>query len=156
MRTTLSNVGQLLATERKSKGLTQTEVGARIGVRKAMVSKIENGVVVNVDSIEKMANALGMEPVVTLQPANKPDKNLVEYVMTAIIEFARHHGLSIREASNYLNRFKGIDFLLEFYDVEHTLSFNDCVNDLTRICLNNGGGIEIFHTEAAVKLLRKR
>lgn len=40
---------------------------------------------------------------------------------------------------NYIRRFKGIDFLTEFYDVEHTLSFNDCVDDLTIVCQNNGG-----------------
>lgn len=69
------------------------------------------------------------------------DKDIIDYVMTAIIEFAKRHGLTIREASNYLNRFKGINFLTEFYDVEHTLSFNDCVDDLTVICQNNGGEI---------------
>ena len=72
----------------------------------------------------------------------KSDKNLIDYVMTAIIEFARHHSLSIKEASNYLNRFKGIEFLSEFYDVEHTLSFSDCVADLTTVCNNNGGALK--------------
>lgn len=72
----------------------------------------------------------------------QPDKKLIDYVMTAIIEFAHRHNLSIRDASNYLNQFKGIDFLSEFYDVEHTLSFNDCVDDLTVICQNNGGMLE--------------
>lgn len=71
----------------------------------------------------------------------KADKRLIDYVMTAIIEFARHHRLTTREASNYLRRFKGIDFLMEFYDVEHTLSFNDCVDDLTTVCHNNGGAL---------------
>ncbi len=71
----------------------------------------------------------------------RADKDIIDYVMTAIIEFAKRHGLTIREASNYLNRFKGINFLTEFYDVEHTLSFNDCVDDLTVICQNNGGEI---------------
>ncbi len=142
MRTKLNAVGELLATRRKSKGLTQAEAGARMGVRKAMVSKIENGVSVNVGSIERLANVLGVEPVVELQPTAVPDKNVIDYIMTAIIEFARHHKLSIRGASNYLNRFKGIDFLSDFYDVEHTLSFNDCVEDLTLICQKNGGKIQ--------------
>lgn len=74
--------------------------------------------------------------------ASKPDKNVIDYVMTAILEFARHHFISIREASNYLIKYKGIDFLTEFYDVEHTLSFNDCVADLTTICNNNGGNLK--------------
>jgi len=72
----------------------------------------------------------------------KEDKDIIDYVVTAIIEFARRHSLSIRDASNYLNRFKGIDFLTEFYDVEHTLSFNNCVDDLTVVCRNNGGTIQ--------------
>jgi len=141
-KTKLNSIGELLAQRRKDKGLTQTEAGTLIGIRKAMVSKIENGVSVNVSSIGKLADALGVEPVVELKPKYKPDKNVIEYVMTAIIEFARHHALTIREASNYLNRFKGIDFLSEFYDVEHTLSFNDCVADLTVVCHNNGGALK--------------
>lgn len=142
MRTNLNKIGNLLARRRKDKGLTQAEAGALIGVQKAMVSKIENGVSVNVDTINRLACALGVEPVVDLRPAGRPDKELIDYVMAAIIEFARRHGLTIREASNYLVRFKGIEFLTDFYDVEHTLSFNDCIDDLTVVCRNNGGALE--------------
>lgn len=138
----LSAIGELLAERRKLKGLTQSEAGALIGVQKAMVSKIENGSTSNINSINKLADALEVEPVVELQSKCRPDKNMIEYVMTAILEFARHHSLSVKEASNYLNRFKGIAFLSEFYDVEHTLSFNDCVSDLTVVCLNNGGALK--------------
>lgn len=142
MGTKLNAVGELLAIRRKNKGMTQAEVGAMMGVRKAMVSKIENGLSVNVGSIERLAAVLGVEPVVELHSTVLPGKDVIDYTMTAIIEFARYHRLSIREASNYLNRFKGIDFLSEFYDVEHTLSFNDCVEDLTLICQKNGGEIQ--------------
>lgn len=141
MNTNLKKIGELLLLRRKDKGLTQDEVGAMIGVQKAMVSKVENGLCVNFNTINRIAEALEVEPVVELRPVKKADKNTIDYVMTAIIEFAKRHGLTIREASNYLNRFKGIDFLTEFYDVEHTLSFNDCVDDLTLICRNNGGAI---------------
>lgn len=112
-----------------------------IGIKKAMVSKIENGTSVNVAAIERLAYALGVEPMVELLPTTKPDKDVIDYVMTAIVEFAKRHKLTIREASNYLNRFKGIDFLSEFYDVEHTLSFNDCISDLTVVCVKNGGAL---------------
>lgn len=142
METKLNAVGELLATRRKNKGMTQAEAGAIMGVRKAMVSKIENGVSVNVGSIERLAEALGVEPVVELRSTVAPHKDLIDYTMTAIIEFSRYHNLSIREASNYLNRYKGIEFLSEFYDVEHTLSFHDCVEDLTLICQKNGGEIQ--------------
>lgn len=46
-----------------------------------------------------------------------------------------------REASDYLNRYKGLDFLAEHYAAEHRLSIRDSVQDLTRVCRNNGGGI---------------
>lgn len=141
MNTNLKKIGTLLHLRRKSRGLTQEEVGSMIGVQKAMVSKVENGQSVNFNTISRMAEAFEVEPVVELKPVKKPDKNTIDYVMTAIIEFAKKHGLTIREASNYLNRFKGIDYLTEFYDVEHTLSFNDCVDDLTVVCRNNGGVI---------------
>ena len=131
MNTNLQKIGELLAQCRKNKGLTQEEVGVMIGVQKAMVSKVEN--------VNRIAEALGVEPIVALKSKKKADKNLIDYVMTVIVEFARRHDLTIREASNYIRRFKGIDFLTEFYDVEHTLSFNDCVDDLTIVCQNNGG-----------------
>ena len=73
--------------------------------------------------------------------SSKISKSIIDYVMTAIIEFGRRHKISIRDASNYLIKYKGIDFLTEFYDVEHTLSFNDCVDDLTIICNKNGGNL---------------
>lgn len=146
MNTNLQKIGELLAQCRKNKGLTQEEVGVMIGVQKAMVSKVENGLCVNFGTVNRIAEALGVEPIVALKSKKKADKskkkadkNLIDYVMTVIVEFARRHDLTIREASNYIRRFKGIDFLTEFYDVEHTLSFNDCVDDLTIVCQNNGG-----------------
>lgn len=141
MKTKLSEIGREMARCRKARGLTQAETGAMIGVQKAMVSKIENGRCVNIGIINRLADALGVEPVVELQPHRLPVKEIVDYVMAAIMEFGRRHGLTVREACNYLVRFKGIDFLSEFYDVEHTLSFNDCVEDLTLICGKNGGAL---------------
>ena len=42
----------------------------------------------------------------------------------------------------YLIRFNGIDFLTEHYEAEHLLSLDDAIQDLTQVCLNNGGGIQ--------------
>ena len=44
-------------------------------------------------------------------------------------------GLSLSE------RFKGIDFVNRFYNVEHTLSFEDVVEDLTAYCHRKGGAL---------------
>ncbi len=70
------------------------------------------------------------------------DRNVIAYVVAAISEFARIYGITVRESGNYLIRFKGIDFLTEHYEAEHLLSFEDCVQDLARVCLNNGGEIQ--------------
>ena len=60
--------------------------------------------------------------------------NLLNYIVVCIAEFAEHHNMSSRVSYIYLSKNKGIDFLKEFYDVEHTLSFDDVIADLTLIC----------------------
>ena len=42
----------------------------------------------------------------------------VSYIIAVISDFAEHFGLSNPQAYRYLARYKGIDFLQEFYDVE--------------------------------------
>lgn len=68
-------------------------------------------------------------------------KEVIEYVIVAISEFAKRNFLTMRQASNYLLRFKGIEFLEQCYAAEHTLSVNDWVDDITAICKRNGGEI---------------
>ncbi len=69
------------------------------------------------------------------------DRNESDYAVAAVSEFARHKRLGLKDAFDYLLAFKGIEFLRDFYDVEHTLSFDNVVEDLTRVCHNNGGMI---------------
>ena len=99
-------------------------------LEKATIQTIEEGVMTG-----------DLAALSTLENKQKVDKNVIAYIVSAISEFAKSHHLSVREASNYLIRFKGIDFITEHYDAEHLLSFDDCVQDLTQVCLNNGGGI---------------
>ena len=69
------------------------------------------------------------------------DKRVIGYIIAVISEFAKANNMTIREASNYLNRYKGLEFLTEHYEAEHLLSLDDCVQDLVRVCHNNGGGV---------------
>ena len=59
-----------------------------------------------------------------------------------ISTFAESKNLSLKDAYNYLEEYKGIDFLEDCYDAEHLLSLDDAVDDLIVVCKNNGGGIE--------------
>lgn len=141
MTNRLENIGSIIRNERIRKRLTQEELGERVGVGKAQISKIESGKGLTIKTVTKVLDALGISASVVLKNEPEIDKNVIAYIVTTISEFAKNHHLSVREASNYLIRFKGIDFLTEHYDAEHLLSFDDSVQDLTQVCLNNGGGI---------------
>ena len=142
MTNRLENMGLVIRNERVRRGLTQEELGERVGVGKAQISKIESGKGLTVKTVNKVLGALGLSASVVLQNVRTIDKNVIAYIVAAISEFAKAHRISVCEANNYLIRFKGIDFLLEHYDAEHLLSFDDSVQDLTQVCLNNGGGIQ--------------
>lgn len=68
-------------------------------------------------------------------------KNKIAYIIAVISEFASAHSLTNAQAYRYLERFKGLDFLNRFYNVEHTLPFEDVVDDLTAYCHRKGGAL---------------
>ena len=68
-------------------------------------------------------------------------RKIIDYIVVCINEFANSKNLSQTEAFRYLYANKGIDFLEENYEIEHTLSLQEAVSDLSIICRNNGGMI---------------
>ena len=68
-------------------------------------------------------------------------KNKVEYIIAVISEFAAAHSLNSLEAYRYLVRFNGLVFVCRFYNVVHTLSFEDVIEDLTAYCHRKGGAL---------------
>lgn len=99
-----------------------------------MVFKVENGLCVNFGIVNCIVEVLGVELIVVFKFKKKVDKNLIDYVMMVIVEFVCCYDLIIWEVSNYIRCFKGIDFFIEFYDVEYMFFFNDCVDDLIIVC----------------------
>ncbi len=67
--------------------------------------------------------------------------NYIEYIACCIGAFANRFDISNQEAYRYLLRFGGLSFLYEFYDVEHTFSIDDAVDDITKIAQRNGGAL---------------
>jgi len=65
----------------------------------------------------------------------------VRYIVACVNEFANAKKLDKSVAFQYLYNNKGIQFLNEHYDIEHTLSFGEAIDDLTLICRRNGGKI---------------
>lgn len=65
----------------------------------------------------------------------------IEYVVACVGAFAWRYKISNTQAYTYLRRFSGIDFLLDCYAAEHTLSIDDAVSDLQVLCSRKGGRI---------------
>ena len=82
-------------------------------------------------------------PIMKAMDINKETENKVAYIIAVINEFASTHSLNNAQAYRYLERFKGLDFVNRFYNVEHTFSFEDVVNDLTAYCHRKGGAFVV-------------
>ncbi len=67
-------------------------------------------------------------------------KKKINFTVVCVNEFAGKFHIAPKEAFIYLYDHKGIEFIKDHYDVEHTLSLDDTVEDLVMVCRNNGGG----------------
>ncbi len=66
----------------------------------------------------------------------------IPYLNTCIRMFAKRQHITDREAFDYLDKHKGLDFLEEFYSIEHLESIEDAVDDLIIVCQKNGGTLQ--------------
>ena len=66
-------------------------------------------------------------------------KYQIPYTNACIRAFVRRFSISTKDAYKYLRKYKGIGFLVEFYEIEHLQSIEDAVDDLIVFCHNNGG-----------------
>jgi hypothetical protein len=70
------------------------------------------------------------------------DRYFVRFLDLCIRKFGERFGLSTPQAYKYLRSYKGLDFLIDCYDVEHQLSIDDAINDLTTLCQRHGGALQ--------------
>lgn len=69
----------------------------------------------------------------------RKQKKMINFTVVCVNEFARKHNLSAKEAFQYLFQFKGIEFIKENYESEHTLPFDTILEDVDILCKKNGG-----------------
>lgn len=141
MKSRFDEIGSLFLKRRKELGLTQQQLGEKVGVTKSEISKIENGRGITFSTINKLSEALGVSAQIELKPNSEISLNVIHYIVMSMGMFARQFRLTKKEACNYLSRFKGLEFSIENYEAEHRLSMQDCVDDMAAICLKNGGSI---------------
>ena len=71
----------------------------------------------------------------------------INYTVACVSEFAKKYGIPPKEEFQFLYEHKAIEFLKEHYDIEHTLSFDDAVEDMMIICRNNGSELKTAQAE---------
>ncbi len=77
MNNVSTSFGSAIKSVRKSRGLSQDELGAMIGLNKSQISRIENGLCRSLTTIEEILSALNLSPVIELKPIRK-ELSLVE------------------------------------------------------------------------------
>lgn len=70
-------------------------------------------------------------------------ENIIEYITLCIGVFANNLGISNFHAYQYLKKYKAIRFLIDYYDIEHTLSIDEAIEDCVNICQRNGGSLKL-------------
>ncbi|MBW6411658.1 DUF3791 domain-containing protein [Clostridium sp. YB-6] len=72
---------------------------------------------------------------------SKEEQNIIDYLVVCVNEFAEKFQVNYKQAFNYLNKHNAIKFLLENYEIEHTLSIDDAIDDMIIIARKNGGNL---------------
>jgi len=69
------------------------------------------------------------------------DKNAIHYFIACVADFAEKYQMSIKDAFLYLKKYHGIRYLIENYEIEHTLSKEDTLEAVSLIARQNGGSL---------------
>jgi hypothetical protein len=72
----------------------------------------------------------------------KQQINTINYIVICINDFAERFAMDTKTAYRFLSQFGGIDFLMQYYEIEHTLSLDEAIDDLAIICRKNGGVLQ--------------
>lgn len=65
----------------------------------------------------------------------------VDYAVYCINSFARRNGLPYGQTLDYLSRYGGLDFLVDFYDVNSTIPLDLTLEDMRECCRRHGGAL---------------
>ncbi len=74
-----------------------------------------------------------------IQNKQKMSKFEIPFLTACIQAFGQRFAMTRQAAFRYLKEYKGLAFLIEFYDVEHLQSMEETIDDLLIICQKNGG-----------------
>ncbi|MDE6522062.1 MAG: DUF3791 domain-containing protein [Muribaculaceae bacterium] len=141
MESKQNTLGTIIRLERKKAGLTQAQLGERIGLKESRVSKIENGAPITPEVASYILGKIGSELQIKAIVKKPIDRNSIDFLIGVVHNFSKIKGISLGRAFKYLKTFKGLEYLREYQEIEQTLSYEDITSDLLRVCMNNGGAL---------------
>jgi len=66
-------------------------------------------------------------------------RDIIEFIIVIVGEFAKRHKMSDVLAFRYLDQFAAISYLKNNYGIAHTLPFDDVIDSLSTYCKTRGG-----------------
>ncbi len=66
-------------------------------------------------------------------------RDIIEYIIALVNEFAKRYGLTEKQAYRYIRVHKGIAFIEQHYGIMHTLDFDEAVDSVALYCRKTGG-----------------
>ena len=133
-----SMLGSAIKQVRKAKGLTQEELGKRVGLPKSSISKIEKGLThISFEDASLLMDAMGEKISIQVMGIKEPAEKKVErvrFVTIGVAWYAHSKQMAFADAYRYLLLYKGIQFLEENYTYEQTLPRETLLSDLDKVC----------------------
>lgn len=74
---------------------------------------------------------------------SKLQSEILEYIVCCVGAFAERFSITNSQAYKYLRQYQGLAFLHKHYNIEHTFSIDDAVEDCARICMRHGGALTL-------------
>lgn len=136
-----STLGECIRLERQRAGLTQAQLGQKIGLTASRVSKIEHGAPITPEVASFILGKMGSELKFNVVNTRHDSSDELSYLVPIIYSYSKINGISFGRAYRYIKTFKAMDYLLEYKEIEQTLSYEDVARDISRICANNGGAL---------------
>ena len=138
-----SLLGQAIQQVRKQKGLTQEQLGKRVGLPKSSICKIEKGTThISFEDASLLFDAMGEEIGTQVFGASESLETKVarsRFVAICIAWYAHHRQVSFSSAYRQLLIYKGLNFLEKTFEYEQTLPRDTIMNDLDAVVARNGG-----------------
>ena len=136
-----SMLGATIQQVRKAKGITQEDLGKRVGLPKSSISKIEKGLThISFEDASLLMDAMGEKISIQVMGMKEPDEKRVErvrFVTIGVTWYAHSKKMTFADAYRYLLIYKGIQFMEENYAYEQTLPRQTLLDDLDKVCNRN-------------------